>query len=92
MARRKKQVAQRFTGEYSNKQINFLELTLFKLNEKIGMKTNFKETDRNSFIPTNSCHHRRWIYNTPSSQFAKIRRNCLLDSDYFNQTYKLDLS
>lgn len=36
-----------------------LELVLFKMEGKINMKTYFKETDQNSYIPTMSCHHKK---------------------------------
>lgn len=69
-----------FTGEWSMDQIHFLDL--FRMEGKIYTKTYFKDTDHNSYISMTSCHHHRWIYNTQSSQFTRIRRNCVVDSDY----------
>lgn len=75
-----------FTGEWSADQVNFLDLVLFKVEGKIHAKTHFKDTDQNNYIPTTSYHHKKWIYNTLSSQYSRIRRNCVLESDYINQT------
>lgn len=49
-------------------------------------RTFFKETDRNSYIPTSSCHHQRPVYSTPNT---RLRRNCHADSDFFEQAEKL---
>lgn len=44
--------------------------------------TYFKSTDRNSFIPRDSCHHSSWLNAVPRSQFLRLRRNCT-DVDTF---------
>lgn len=41
--------------------------------------------DRNSYIPTDSCHHRTWLETVPQSQFIRLRRNCTMVSDFDTQ-------
>lgn len=36
----------------------------------------FKGTDRNLFIPTDSCHFNPWLRSVPKSQYMRLRRNC----------------
>lgn len=66
----------KFTAECSLSVINYLDLTLTKNQKKIGTKTFFKETDRNGFVPTHSCHHPQWLGAIPKRQYMRIRRNC----------------
>lgn len=48
-----------FTGEWSLDQVKFLDIILFKKEGKILTKTYFKDTARNCYIPTTSCHHKK---------------------------------
>lgn len=75
-----------FTGNWSTSEISFLDLTLYKNNGKILTKTHFKSTDRNSYIPTASCHHPNWLKGIPKGQLLRIRRNCDSMSDYMSQS------
>lgn len=65
----------KFTGEWSLETINYLDLTLVKNGNRIGTRTFFKATDRNGFVPTNSCHHPQWLVAVPKGQYMRIRRN-----------------
>lgn len=49
----------------------------------------FKATDRNGFVPTNSCHHPQWLGAVPKGQYMRIRRNCDNISDFHTQRYLL---
>lgn len=75
----------KFTAEYSLATVNYLDLTLFKQGDHISTKTFFKETDRNAYVPTHSCHHPQWIGAVPKGQYMRIRRNCANILDYFTQ-------
>lgn len=48
-----------FYGTWSKQTIYYLDLQLYKNNGYINTRTFFKSTDRNAYIPTNSCHHRQ---------------------------------
>lgn len=41
-----------------------------------------KSTDRNQFIPTDSCHHQNWLRSVPLSQFLRLGRNCTNIQDF----------
>lgn len=62
--------------EASSTQIHFLDLVIKIVNGNITTSTFFKPTDRNSFIPLDSCHHRSWLTAVPKGQFLRLRRNC----------------
>lgn len=75
----------KFTAEWSISSINYLDLTLTRYQDKIGIRTFFKETDRNGFVPTQSCHHPQWLGVIPKRQYMRIRRNCDNLDDFHNQ-------
>lgn len=52
--------------------------------ERFSIYTN--PTDRNGYIPVDSCHHAMWLKSVPRSQFTRIRRNCSNLTEYFQQT------
>lgn len=66
-------------------RIAFLDLEIFKQEDRFLSRNYFIATDRNRFIPLDSCHHHSWLYNVPKGQFIHLRRNCALDSDYFSR-------
>lgn len=45
-------------------------------------RTHFKNTDRNSYIPTSSGHHPKWIRGILKGQLKRIKRNCDQQEDY----------
>lgn len=45
----------------------------------------FKETDRNGYITTYSCHHPRWIRGIPKGQLMRLFRNCTGLDEFNNQ-------
>lgn len=73
------------TYEVSPSTINFLDLEISVNNDRLETKTFFKPTDRNGYIPVDSCHHATWLKSIPRSQFTRIRHNCSDLSDYFHQ-------
>ncbi|KAM5129386.1 vomeronasal type-2 receptor 26-like [Mantella aurantiaca] len=76
----------KFTSTYSATEIHFLDLVIFVDGGKPCTKSFFKETDRNSFIPTDSCHHPKWKDNIPKGQLLRMRRNCTKIEDYQTQS------
>lgn len=78
-----------FSGNWSRRNINYLDLQIFKEDGHLSTKTHFKDTDRNGYIPTSSCHHPKWIGNIPKGQFMRIRRNCSNITDFEEQTNNL---
>lgn len=75
----------KFMAEYSSTTVNYLDLTLTKHQNTIGTKTFFKETDRNGFVPTHSCHHPQWIGAVPKGQYMRLWHNCNNEDDFFLQ-------
>lgn len=59
----------------SQSEINFLDLKI-TARDKFVTSTFFKGTDRNSFIPVDSCHFGPWLRSVPKSQYMRLRRNC----------------
>lgn len=79
------------TYEASSVQIHFLDLLITIVDGRITTSTFFKSTDRNSFIPLNSCHHQSWLSAVPKGQFLRLRRNCSDQDEYFREASSLKL-
>lgn len=71
--------------EAGKTEIHFLDLKLQLVDGDIIRSTYFKETDRNGFISTNSCHHGAWLRSVPRSQFLRLRRNCTNQDDFLQE-------
>lgn len=50
--------------EISDRVVHFLDLEIQIEKGLISTKTFFKPVERNSYIPTDSCHHEPWLINT----------------------------
>lgn len=68
--------------EASQYTIHFLDLKIWCEGDELLPSTYFKTTDRNSFIPRDSCHHSSWLDSVPKSQFVRMRRNCTRVEDF----------
>lgn len=55
------------------------------MDDRLITSTFFKATGRNSYIPTESCHHKTWLKSVPRSQFDRLKRNCTLTSHFEKQ-------
>lgn len=70
-----------------------LSLEVTKAKKKIGttikIKTYFKPTDRNMFIPIDSCYHMVWLRSVPHGQFWPLRQNCSTTHDLEQQALSL---
>lgn len=71
---------------FSKEKIVFLDLEIWKDSEGFRLCNYLKPTDRNSYIPLGSCHHKSWLCNIPRGQFVRLRRNCTRDSDFIAQS------
>lgn len=69
----------------SKTKIHFLDLQIEIINNEFRFSTYFKSTDRNGFIPVDSCHHVSWLNSVPRSQFLRLRRNCTEKETFFEQ-------
>lgn len=69
----------------STEEIHFLNLNIKVVDGQFTTTTYFKETDRNSYIPLSSCHHRSWPKSIPKSKFQWVHRNGTNLIDYFSQ-------
>lgn len=73
------------TFECRATKVNFLDLEIELESRQFKFQTHFKTTDRNSFIPTDSCHHMSWLKSVPRSQFLRLRRDCTSIDTYLSQ-------
>lgn len=71
------------TYESSKSKIHFLDLVIERSDQQFIFSTYFKPTDRNVYIPIDSCHHKSWPRSIPKSRFLRLRRNCT-DIDTFS--------
>lgn len=76
----------RFTYKFSTSSVCFLDLVIFKEQDKLLTKTHFKSTDRNGFILLESCHNPYRFKAIPEGQCQWIRRNCSKIEDFSSQT------
>lgn len=75
----------RFAYEASQTEINFLDLKISIRDGQLSTATYFKNTDRNSYIPTDSCHHEAWLRSVPKSQLIRLKRNCSDHEEFLAQ-------
>lgn len=73
-----------FTGSWSRHNVDYLDLQVYKENGKLCTKTFFRKTNRNGYIPTNSCHHPQWIGNIPKGKLMHLHKNCS-DQKYYKE-------
>lgn len=62
--------------ETSEVEINFLDLKIKVQDSKLVTSTYFKATDKNSFIPLDSCHYEPWLRAVPLGQYTRLQHNC----------------
>lgn len=49
----------------------------------------FKPTDRDAYVPLESCHHSFWLCNIPRGQFIRLKGNCTRKEDFISQSQVL---
>ena len=74
-----------------DKSVDFLDLNISIEKDKIVTKTHFKNVDMNSYLSTDSCHFKPWLFNIPKGQLVRLRRNCTYESDYSLQADMIGL-
>lgn len=75
--------------EASSSHVHFLDLEIMAMEDHLEFKTYFKPTDRNGYIPVESCHQEQWLKAIPRGQFLRLRRNCSKTSDFLVQSQLL---
>lgn len=55
----------------------------------LGTRTHFKDTERNVYISTRSCHHLNRVKAFPKGPFLRIKQNCKKEEDYRTPTNML---
>ena len=79
----------KFTGEFSNIEVDFLDVTTYRKGNKIFSRLFCKPTDSHSYLEFNSCHPPQNKNSIPYSQFLRIRRNCTEWKDFLQNGLKL---
>ena len=77
-----------FSSEISENQLNFLDVTVKTINNRIVTDLYTKPTDRNTYLPYDSAHPKHCMKGLPYGQFLRIRRICSRDSDYVEHAAK----
>ncbi len=71
---------------HSRQQINFLDLTIFKGDNRLHTTICKKPTDSNTILHTNSFHPPRLSKNIPYGQLLHLRHICDQDQDLLLQS------
>lgn len=69
----------------ANLRYIFLDLSISIGVDGFITSTFFKNTDRNSFIPVDSCHHASWLKSVPKSQYLRLKHNCTNQTTFLEQ-------
>ena len=77
-----------FSSEISENQLNFLDVTVKSINNRIVTDLYTKPTDRNTYLPYDSAHPKHCMKGLPYGQFLRIRRICSRDSDFEHHAAK----
>lgn len=75
--------------EANCREINFLDLKISVRGDSFITSTFCKSTDRNSYIPGDSCHHASWLRSVPKSQYMRLKRNCTEPEEFLVQAETL---
>lgn len=74
------------TYEVSSTVIHFLDLEISIVDHRLVTKTFFKLTDRNGYIPVDSCHYGPWLKSVPRSNYYALEGTAQTCQTFF---YKL---
>ena len=72
----------KFTVEYSFTNINFLDTTVYKSNNKLYTKVYKKPTDRSLYLHSNSYHPNNLKRNIPYGQALRLKKICSENDQY----------
>lgn len=79
----------KLTSHWHSEEINFLVVNIYRRDDRLETKVYFKETDRNSYVPTSSGHHPLWLKNIPKGQIMRVKRNCSTQVENFLSQSKI---
>ena len=77
----------KFTVEYDNVKLPFLDVLVYKQNNKLNTDIFYKATDTNQYLNFNSCHPKHAKTNIP---YSLARRICCIVSDADIKTKRLN--
>lgn len=72
----------KFTHNFSDIEIQFLDLSISHNNDNFITSTYFKSVDTNSYLDFSSGHYSKWKKNVPYGQFRRVRKNCSEDATF----------
>ena len=72
----------KFTAEFSDTAVHFLDTTVIKIGSQLHTKLYSKPTDAHQYLHYNSCHPKSQKNNIPYSQFLRVRKICSRIEDY----------
>ena len=79
----------KFTGEFSSKEVSFLDVTTYRIGDIIQSRLYCKPTDSHSYLEFNSCHPPHNKPSIPFSQFLRIKRYCSEWEDFIENGLRL---
>jgi hypothetical protein len=79
----------KFTSEISTTHVNFLDLTIMKIDNRLETKSYHKPTDAHTYLHYSSCHPTSQKTSIPYSQFLRMKRNSTLETDAEDSIRKL---
>lgn len=79
----------KLTSHWHTEEINFLDVSVYRQNDRLKTKVYFKATDRNSYLPSFSGRRPLWLKNIPKEQIMRVRRNCSEDTNFILQSETL---
>uniref|UniRef100_A0A803TWT5 Reverse transcriptase domain-containing protein n=1 Tax=Anolis carolinensis TaxID=28377 RepID=A0A803TWT5_ANOCA len=72
----------KFTSTHSHTSVNFLDITVYKKDNKLLVKNYRKPTDKNSIMHYSSFHHHKLKTNLPFAQLMRLKRNTSTPEDF----------
>ena len=81
----------KFSFEYSQSSVDFLDVTTYIHDRKILVKPFFKKTESHSYLDYRSCHPIHNKTSIPYSQFLRMRRNSTEWSEFISGSIRIAL-
>ena len=80
----------KFTADYSTEQINFLDVNVRRVGNKLATDLYVKPTDTHQFLDATSCHPGHCKTSIPYSQALRINRICSETADFDKRCNELE--
>ena len=71
----------KFTAEFSDESVNFLDVKVIKVGNKLHTTLYNKPTDAHLYLEYSSCHPKHQRNNIPTAQALRIRKICSREED-----------